>query len=68
MLQTYYGLHLPKAMHPEFGSIVKQASDKKGDELSKEDIYSLFEQEYLSISLPYSLKYHKINEQATDFL
>jgi 2-isopropylmalate synthase len=66
VLQTYYGLNLPKAMHPEFGSIVKQASDEKGDELSKEDIYSLFEQEYLSILTPYSLKNHKINEQATD--
>jgi 2-isopropylmalate synthase len=66
VLQTYYGLHLPKSMHPEFGSIVKKASDLKGDELSKEDIYSLFEQEYLSITAPYSLKKHKIYEQTTD--
>jgi 2-isopropylmalate synthase len=66
VLQTYYGLHLPKPMHPEFGSIVKKASDKKGNELSKEDIYSLFEQEYLSLITPYSLKNHKIYEQTTD--
>lgn len=66
VLQTYFGLHLPKAMHPEFGTIVKQASDNKGDELSKEDIYSLFEQEYLSVVNPYSLKTHKISEQAVN--
>jgi 2-isopropylmalate synthase len=66
VLQTYYGLHLPKAMHPEFGTIVKQASDKKGDELSKEDIYGLFEHEYLSVLSPYSLKTHKLYEQAVD--
>jgi len=66
VLQSYFELHLPKAMHPEFGSVVQQATDKMGGELSKEDIHDLFEQEYLNLLSPYSLKYHKIYEQATE--
>ncbi|MHB1485153.1 MAG: 2-isopropylmalate synthase [Saccharofermentanales bacterium] len=66
VLQSYYGLFLPKAMHPEFGRIVKKASDDLGGELTKEDIYSLFEKEYLDIMTPYSLKNHKISDQSGD--
>lgn len=66
VLQSYYGLFLPKAMHPEFGRIVKKASDDLGGELTKEDIYSLFEKEYLNIALPFSLKNHKIFDQSND--
>ena len=64
VLKTYYGLFLPREMHPEFGAIVKEASDRKGDELSKEDIYALFEEEYLHAAGPVRLRNHHITEEA----
>lgn len=64
VLQTYFGYHLPKAMHPEFGAVVKEESDRRGDELSKEDILSLFEKAYLNVPGPLKLKSHYFHEEA----
>ncbi|MDR3643880.1 MAG: 2-isopropylmalate synthase [Clostridia bacterium] len=66
VLKTYFGFNLPKEMQPEFGAIVKEASDRCGDELSKEQVYTLFEQAYLSLSGPYSIKSHHIYEEPTE--
>lgn len=64
VLQTYFGYQLPKSMHPEFGNLIKQASDAKGDELGKDEIFSIFESEYFNVNIPYTLKQHKIHEEA----
>ena len=34
-----FGYHLPKAMHPEFGAIVKAACDAEGRELQPQEIF-----------------------------
>lgn len=62
IMQQMFGYHMPKGMHPEFGYFVKKEADKKGKELSAEEIYSIFEHEYLSVTAPYSLKKYSINE------
>ncbi|MBC7765470.1 MAG: 2-isopropylmalate synthase [Hyphomonadaceae bacterium] len=66
VLQTYFGYQLPKGMHPEFGNFVKTVSDQKGDELSKEEIFDIFEQQYVYANAPYALKKHKIFEETAD--
>lgn len=64
ILQTIFGYHIPKDMHPEFGVIVKAACDTAGSELSSQDIYNLFKTEYLDINYPYNLKgYHFSHER-----
>lgn len=64
ILQTVFGYHIPKDMHPEFGVIVKGACDTAGSELSSQDIYNLFKTEYLDINYPYNLKgYHFSHER-----
>ncbi len=63
ILQKYFGLILPKEMHIEFGKIVKNETDLKGTELSKDDIYNLFEKEYLKVISPYSLKSHHLFDE-----
>lgn len=63
IMHSVFGYNLPKAMHPEFGAIVKNACDKAGTELSSNDIYQLFENEYLKNEYPYRLKaYHFSHE------
>ena len=46
ILEKSFGYQLPKAMHPEIGKIVQAQSDKKGIELSSDEILSLFKETY----------------------
>ena len=64
IMQSEFGYHLPKEMHPEFGSIVKAACDEAGRELKSQEVFDLFEREYLSVRSPYLLKRHKINQES----
>lgn len=63
IMQTEFGYNLPKAMHSDFGSVVKAACDKSGKELKPQDIFNLFRKEYIGITEPYMLKsYHFTHE------
>jgi 2-isopropylmalate synthase len=64
ILQTVFGYNMPKAMHPEFGVIVKAACDKAGTELSAQDIYDLFKTEYLDLDNPFALKNYHVSHQS----
>ena len=66
VMQTYFDFHLPKAMHPEFGAIVKAECDATGKELSAQEIYNLFHKEYLQRKTPYVLKNHRVSEISHD--
>lgn len=62
ILQNYFGYEMPKSMHPEFGFIVQREADRIGKELSYQEIYNLFEIQYIKVNKPYTLKKHKIEE------
>lgn len=62
IMQTYFGFSLPKAMQPEFGTIVKNYCDNKGTEISIDDVNELFSKEYLNVTGPYVLLSHKFHE------
>lgn len=59
VMQSVYGYELPKAMHPDFGQIVKQACDETGTELLPQAVFDLFTQNYVNISVPYALKRYR---------
>lgn len=63
VLQHAVGYRLPKEMHPEFGNIVKAASDAFGDELKEEQIVDLFNREYVEFDSKYKLASHSFLEQ-----
>ena len=63
VLQHAVGYRLPKEMHPEFGNIVKAASDAFGDELKEEQIVDLFNREYVEFDGKYKLDSHSFLEQ-----
>jgi len=52
VLKESYGLDVPKAMHPELGTLVNRRADEKGAELGSEEIYGIFEAEYLKSFAP----------------
>jgi 2-isopropylmalate synthase len=66
VLEQAEGYVLPKAMHPEFGHIVKAAADAFGDELSEQQIVELFKREYLEVHGKYSLLNHRFTEFKED--
>ncbi len=65
VMDQEYGYHLPKAMHPEFGGIIKEKSDATGRELTPEEIMNAFQQAYLEIKAPYSMGGYHFNSDAS---
>lgn len=62
-IMAEFGYNMPKAMHPEFSKIVQKVCDEKGKELAKEEVYALFQQEYLNVTGPYKLLSYKFFEE-----
>jgi 2-isopropylmalate synthase len=52
ILSRDFGLELPKAMHPEVGTIVNRAADQLSRELSAEEVHAVFMREYVNLSTP----------------
>ncbi len=48
VLETEYGLTLPKPMHKEFGPIANDHADKLSREISPQEIHDLFTETYLT--------------------
>ena len=63
ILSTDYGIKMPKAMHTEFGAIVKHACDIKGKELKPDEVFDLFQKEYRNVVGPYKIMNHKTSEE-----
>lgn len=55
MLETYYGIQIPKPMQRDFGPIVINESDIRSAELSAADIYELFKKTYINLESPAEL-------------
>ena len=66
VMQTSFGYTLPKAMHPEFGAMVKAACDKAGTELNPQQIFDLFRTEYIDVDGPYQLLTQKYIDESAD--
>jgi 2-isopropylmalate synthase len=47
ILKERKGMEIPKAMRPELGAIVNKRADELGTELKPEEVWDIFEKEYL---------------------
>lgn len=61
IMESDFGFILPKAMHPEFGKVIKIKSDELGIELTPKQIFEFFKLEYLDRKEPYFLKNYKLH-------
>jgi 2-isopropylmalate synthase len=52
LLQQHYGLDMPAKMREDFGYKVKDESDKMHKEIMPNEIYDIFNKEYVNISAP----------------
>ncbi len=66
IMETAYGYELPKAMHPEFGALVKAESDHLGKELSPSDLLEVFNKNYIDIEQKLWLVHHVITNVGVD--
>lgn len=56
VLQSQYGLNLPKEMHPYFSSMIKMYSDRFKTELQASQVYDIFVGELVNLHAPLSLE------------
>ncbi len=63
VMEHEFGYILPKAMHPEFGVIIKQKSDETGRELSPDEIMEVFRESYLDVTGPYKLVDYRVESR-----
>ena len=62
LLESAYGLVMPRRMQVEFSAEVQQVMDDTGREQSAQDIWSIFERSYLDADLPITLLGHRLEE------
>jgi 2-isopropylmalate synthase len=65
LLQSEYGVDLPRRMQIEFSQVVQQVMDTTGKEMSADDIWNIFDNEYLSRGMPYKYIAHKLAEDSS---
>jgi 2-isopropylmalate synthase len=58
LLQSEYGVDLPRRMQIEFSAVVQKVTDETGRELSAGDIWQIFSDEYLENQVPLALLGH----------
>lgn len=67
ILENAYGIHMPYRMNEEFGYFVKKVSDRDNKELSTEEIYQLFRQQYVEFFPAFQIQSMKVNvEEANE--
>ena len=64
VLEHGFGYELPKAMHPEFGTLVKEACDEAGRELLPDEVFQIFKKNYLDVNSPYNLKSYRLIDES----
>lgn len=55
IMEQKYGLDMPKKMREDFGYCVKGVSDHKHKEIMPEEIYQIFQSEYVNVETPIRL-------------
>lgn len=65
LLQSEYGVDLPRRMQIEFSQVVQQVMDTTGKEMTADDIWNIFDNEYLSRGMPYKYIAHKLAEDSS---
>jgi 2-isopropylmalate synthase len=62
LLERDYGIALPRRLQIEFSQAVQKATDASGTEMTSEEIWALFRQEYLQARSPFEYGSHHLSE------
>lgn len=61
LLERDYQLVLPRRLQIEFSRVVQEAADSSGKELTSQELWALFEAEYLASTEPFSYRSHQLS-------
>ncbi len=64
LLQSEYGIDLPRRLQIEFSQVVQKVMDDTGREMTADDIWNIFDAEYISRDTPYRYIAHKLAEDS----
>ncbi|WP_134703331.1 2-isopropylmalate synthase [Ammoniphilus sp. YIM 78166] len=64
ILEQSYGLDLPQQMRESFGYHVKNVSDQLHKELMPDEIYNIFQTEYVNVTTPVEFMNYRSTQQA----
>lgn len=62
LLESEYGVTLPRRLQVEFSTAVQQLTDASGQEVRAADIWKLFAQQYFEPSVPFEYVTHHLGE------
>ncbi len=60
LLEQEHGLQLPRRLQIEFSRAIQRVTDEEGREVTADDVYDIFRQEYLDREAPYHFVRHRI--------
>lgn len=67
LLQQKYGIDMPQKMREHLGYAVKNVSDRLNKEISTDEIYEIFKEQYVNIKTPIEfVKYNYVNSDEHD--
>jgi len=61
-----FGIKMPKEMHPDFGKVIQDITDREGRELKPEEIYNAFKGVYLECHAPFDLQSFNVMKRHSD--
>lgn len=62
LLESQYGVVMPRRLQVEFSAVVQQHTDAHGAEVSATDIWQLFERTYLAVDTPVHYREYHLSE------
>ncbi|OAI01167.1 2-isopropylmalate synthase [Methylomonas methanica] len=64
LLESHYGVVLPRRLQVEFSQVVQRHTDRHGGEIGAEQLWQLFAQTYLDVAQPLRYLGHQLFEHA----
>jgi 2-isopropylmalate synthase len=62
LLGTDWGFQLPKEMQRELGKIVNDLADERGIEIASEEVFQVFQSEYLDRTIPLNVSHFRVHD------
>lgn len=60
ILKQYFGLHIPKELHPEIGAVIQKATDDKGAEMTHAEVFQCIDREFINVQGPFGIDHFSV--------
>lgn len=60
ILKQYYGLHVPKELHPEIGAVIQMTTDGKGAEMTHAEVFQCINREFINVQGSFGIDHFSV--------